>query len=81
MSGWACRIPYHDNISRENRKIIFDWLNDNLGMRDMNVKASQWRWSATGGTDRDGCDWFCFRSKKDAMLFKLTFHDILNLVD
>lgn len=81
MSGWAHRIPYSEALLRDDRKKVFDWLNETLGMRDMSRKSSTWRWSAVGGTTKDRCDWFCFRSKKDAMLFKLTWHDVLKVVD
>lgn len=75
--SWAHRIPFPKHLDREVRQMVFDWLNGTLGLRPFYGKKSSWRWNAEGGSEKDGCDWFCFRSKKDAMLFKLTFHDAL----
>lgn len=78
---WAHRIPFPKHLEREDRQAVFDWLNDTFGLRSWHGKQSSLRWQAEGGKDKDGCDWFCFRSKKDAMLFKLTWHDVLKVVD
>lgn len=74
MSNWAHRIPFNRYLEREQREFLFDWLNENLGHRPWDSKVS-WRWNAEGG--KKDHDWFCFRSKKDAMMFKLACHDVL----
>lgn len=79
--NWAHRIPFRSDLERDKRREIFIWLGENLGKRDFAENQSTWRWDAEGGKAKDNCDWFCFRHKTDAMLFKLVWNDILNPVD
>lgn len=87
MSGWAEELfmPYHseriygqDFSDREGSEVR-QWLVDHFGPMDFSVSAGKWRWAikyrrtiqdSTGTTHGDLA---CFRYKKDAILFKLTW--------
>jgi len=85
MSTIVIQIPYESKIfinTKSKKRIcpeVIEWLNNHIGKKIMKVdwditsKMNCWRHS--NHYFRDGKIYmnFCFKSKEDAMLFKLTW--------